>query len=146
MLSLTLMLGCQRPTPGPVPIKPIAVRLEVAEGTEGAISYYSEGSRETVWFGPAHYFDLAEVGPSSTASGGNAIFFLVTKKQELEFSDLTQFIKGNRMAIEVDGIIYCAPTVNERLPGAGIISGGLDGLSMDEYNRIMSYLTVAKAD
>jgi hypothetical protein len=146
MLSLALMLGCQRPNPDPVPIKPIAVRLQVAEGTEGAIAYYLEGMRTTIWFGPAHYFDLAKVGPSSSASGGTAIFFQVTKDQELEFSDLTQLIIGNDMAIEVDGIICSVATVNERLPGAGIISGGLDGLSMNEFNRIMSFLTVAKPE
>jgi hypothetical protein len=147
MLSLALMLGCQRPNPDPVPIKPIAVRLQVAEGTEGAISYYIEGMRETAWFGPAYYFDLAEVGPTFTSSGGYAIFFQVTEEQESDFSDLTELIIGNHMALEVDGIIYGAPVINARLPGACIISGEKpDGLSREEYNRIMSFLTIAKPE
>ncbi|HKB16244.1 MAG TPA: protein translocase subunit SecD, partial [Planctomycetota bacterium] len=56
------------------------------------------------------------------------------------FGEFTQTYKGRRMAIVLDGAVRSAPTIEEKLPGRGIIRGGMQGFSYEEMKELMTVL------
>lgn len=122
--------------------KPIVFRVEVPAGTAEAVPCDDlEGESGTVWFGPPHEFDLQHVEANLGARGGPVIAFEIVESQSEAFSDFTESIVNQRMAIEVDGRILSAPNVNGRLPGRGIIAGGQGGFTEHEVQTMLRAFT-----
>jgi hypothetical protein len=115
---------------------PLVLRVEVPEGTEGAVACdYLQEINGTIWFGKAHAFDLKYAGATIAAQGQPAVAVEIVSEQKDAFSDFTGSIVGQRMAIEIDGQIFAAPTVLDRLPGSAVITSGA-GFSEDEAKEL----------
>ncbi|MDI6759701.1 MAG: protein translocase subunit SecD [Candidatus Brocadiaceae bacterium] len=54
-----------------------------------------------------------------------------------KFSTLTERNIGRPMAIILDGVLYSAPTIRERIPGKGIIEGNF---TQDEVNNLIAVM------
>jgi hypothetical protein len=84
--------------------------------------------------------DLAEVGVSADNRGLPAVSFEMRDDRKVAFGDFTGSIIGHSLAIVVDGEIVTLATVEDRLPGAGIIHGGPEGFTMREAEDLISIL------
>lgn len=76
---------------------------------------------------PARRFstvDLLELEETADGLGYPALSGRVARPQE--FGDFTEALKDRKMAVLLDGEVLVAPVVNERLPGAFVISLGRD--------------------
>ena len=128
LLIFTFGSSCQQPGVDPeAPTESIsnfAVRMEVEPGTPGSMQYANPPeSAHGVWFGVPQTFQLSYAGMSVGSRGELFIAFEIVKQEKIAFSDLTEANIGNHMAIEIDGEVICAPIVNDRLPGVGVIDG-----------------------
>jgi len=123
---------------------PLVVRVEVPEGTEGAVScdYLTEVDG-TIWFGEPHAFDLKYAGATVGPQGKPAVAVEIVSDQRAAFSDFTSSIIGQRMAIEIEGTIYSAPTVMDRLPGSAVITSST-GFTQAEAGELVTRLRTGK--
>jgi len=120
---------------------PIVFRVEVEEGTEGAIPCdYLENSSGTIWFGPGHPYHLHDAGVAMGSTGVPAVSFEIVPGMKQPFLDFTESIVNKRMAIEIQGKIYGAPVVHSRLPGGVIIEGGVKGFTQEEAEELVQIL------
>jgi len=93
---------------------------------------------------PARRFteeDLAQAYESTDPSGGAAIGFELLGERKQDFGDFTEAYIDRLMAIEVDGVLVSLATINDRLPGQGIVMGRLD----PERVRVMALALSAGA-
>ncbi len=111
------------------PIPPF--RDEVALRDEAAL-----GKPEWVFGGD----DLKFTGATQDTNGAPAVLFEMKNEEAGPFGDFTQTYKGRRMAIVLDGAIRSAPVIEEKLPGRGIITGGMRGFSFEEMNELRTVL------
>lgn len=123
---------------------PLVVRVEVPEGTEGAIpcDYLLEVDG-TIWFGEAHAFDVKFAGARMGAQGRPVVSVELVSDQKEAFSDFTASIVGQRMALEFEGLIYSAPTVMDRLHGGAEISRSA-GFTPEEAQELVHKLRTGK--
>ena len=135
---LSLFCACQDAEPPNDSVGPLAVRVEVHEGTEGAIPF--EDGNGKVWFGPANHFNLSSVREVKGAMGEPVIAFSIAKDEAASFVELTKECVNHRMAIEVDGVIYCTPHIMSPLPGSGQISNGVSGFNAEEMANLLARL------
>lgn len=70
--------------------------------------------------------DLARAYESQDPSGNAAIGFELLPERKQDFGDFTEAHIDRLMAIEVDGAVVSIATINDRLPGQGIIMGRFD--------------------
>ncbi len=85
--------------------------------------------------------DLQYVGPGVDAkSGFPAVQFELAEHRKSAFGDFTEEFKGRYMAIILNGQVHSAPVIQNRLPGGGIITGGLDGFSPEEVKELVTVL------
>ena len=143
-LFLVALLGCQDPEVSGIDLQPLAVRLEVAEGTVGAISYKDEAGK--AWFGPPHHFGVDNAREEDGPRGERVILFQVVETEAEKFSRLTKECVDRRMAFAVEGVIYSAPYINEPLADVGIILHGEDGFDEEEMELLLHILNRQSSD
>ncbi|MGB0954034.1 MAG: SecDF P1 head subdomain-containing protein [Planctomycetota bacterium] len=146
LLLFTTLVGLALPACTSCPAEtcesaPIVFRMEVPEGTEGAVAGHDlEGAPGTHWFGEAHEFPLGYAGPTRSSKGAPAVAFEIVAHKQDDFADFTEQHKGKRMAIVIDGEIIAAPTIADRLPGSGILEGGAEGFTEERVEEIAHFL------
>ncbi len=113
----------------------IEFRTLVPEGDPEANAFQFEG--KTVYLGPAHSFE-ARGHVSRDDQGQPALGFEIIEAQKEAFSDLTETIVGQKLAVLVDGKVLTMPTLNSRLAGRGIIEGGGDGFTEEELLKLLA--------
>jgi preprotein translocase subunit SecD len=84
--------------------------------------------------------DLAELSLGKDDLGNPALSFGLAKERQGEFSDWTESLRGEGLAIVLDEEILVLATVRSRLPGAGLIAGGVDGFSIGEAHALLQLL------
>ncbi len=84
--------------------------------------------------------DLAYVGPGNDQYGNLAVRFEFKSHRATAFTAFTEEHTKRNMAIILEGELYNAPTINETLPGGGIITGGLDGFTREEMDELVTVL------
>lgn len=84
---------------------------------------------------------LDYAGPSMGNKGFPVVAFEFKTHRKTAFSDFTEEYKNRMMAIVLNGKVFSAPNINDRLPGGGVIEGGMGGFSQDE---VMSLVTVLR--
>jgi hypothetical protein len=132
LTSLAGMSCHQPPVVSVVPAGELTFRVECPAGTPGAVTETAYGM--TISFGPPQVFLLEYAGPSMDASGGSAIAFEIVEDQKARFTAMSESCLDLALAIYIDGTFISAPTVQDSLPGAGIISGGLPRWTTEECN------------
>ena len=120
----------------------LEVRAEVPQGTPGAI--WGRDHNEVLWFGEPAWFPLSEVAVGADEMGLPSVAFTVAEGQAGTFSDYSERHRGERVGIFVDGELLTAPTVQDRLPGSGVISGGADGWSEQRCAQIVAGMQAAR--
>jgi hypothetical protein len=70
--------------------------------------------------------DLRDVHESRDPSGFPAIGFELGSARKQDFGDFTEAHIDRALAIEVDGVLVSIATINDRLPGQGIVMGQFD--------------------
>lgn len=148
MISILALLLMALPACSNIPAaasegSPIVFRIEVPEGTEGAVVARGlHGTNDLAWFGDAQEFPLGYAGPTLSSTGSHAVAFEIVAHKQEAFAAFTEANIGKRMAIEIDGEILAAPTIASRLPGAGVMEGGAEGFSQERVEELVQYLRV----
>ncbi|HEX9794718.1 MAG TPA: protein translocase subunit SecD [Planctomycetota bacterium] len=84
---------------------------------------------------------LKSVGPSSdTRTGFPAVRFEFIEARKTDFANFTDEYKNRLMAIVLNNRVDSAPSINQRLPGEGIITGGMDGFAPEEVRELITVL------
>jgi SecD/SecF fusion protein len=81
--------------------------------------------------------DLATVHKSQDQVGLPAVYFELRPSKTGPFTDFTEKYKGQRMAILLNNEVATAPTINETLPGRGIISGSFTDAEVDSLVTVL---------
>jgi|MDSW01.2.fsa_nt_gb SecD/SecF fusion protein len=84
--------------------------------------------------------DLNYVGGSLDNKGMPAVAFEFSEYRKSAFGNFTENYKNRQMAIVLNGQVYSAPNINDRLDGAGIIEGGSQGFSVEEVRELTTVL------
>lgn len=137
LLFLLLAAACATDEVASAPI--VVFRFECAPDAAGA-SELAIPDEQPGFFAPAEDFAFSYVGPTMDRSGSPAIAFEIRQDQAERWSDLTERHAGSRLAILVDGRVLSAPFINERLPGGGILAGGVAGFTAAERNELLRRL------
>ncbi len=87
--------------------------------------------------------DISQTGFSQDSRGFPAVSFGLAKERQGDFSDWTQKILGQGLAIVLDEEILTLATVRSRLPGSGIIEGGTGGFSKGEVQALVRLLRLS---
>lgn len=121
----------------------LSFRPEVSADSQGAIAWHGPGDHQpAIWFGAERSFELSYVGLTQDSRGKVAIAFEVAMQDKLLFGDFTESLTDRHMAILVDGEIKSAPNVMSRLPGSGILTGGVDGFEKGEAQALVTALRI----
>ncbi|MCH2113027.1 MAG: protein translocase subunit SecD, partial [Planctomycetes bacterium] len=83
---------------------------------------------------------LDYVGPGMDEAGFPAVRFEFVEHRKAAFADFTQEFRSRRMAIVLNNELTQAPVINSRLPGGGIITGGMSGFSSEEMRELITVL------
>jgi SecD/SecF fusion protein len=83
---------------------------------------------------------LSRVFPSSDRAGFPAVGFEFESQWVQPFTEFTGEFKNRSMAIVLSNVVHSAPSINQVLPGGGIITGGLSGFSADEMLELITVL------
>jgi SecD/SecF fusion protein len=83
---------------------------------------------------------LSRVFPSSDRAGFPAVGFEFERHLVRPFTEFTDEFKTRSMAIVLSNVVHSAPTINQVLPGGGIITGGMNGFSADEMLELITVL------
>ena len=83
---------------------------------------------------------LQYVGPSVDQAGFPAVRFEFDEQYKAAFADFTEEYEGRQMAIVLNGKVNSAPVIQQRLPGGGIINGGVQGFSQEEMTELITVL------
>jgi len=84
--------------------------------------------------------DLKYVGPTLDNKGMPAVQFEFLPGRKSAFGDFTAQYKDRLMAIVLNNEVYSAPNINARLPGGGIIEGGMQGFTSEEVMELVTVL------
>ncbi len=114
-------------------------RSEVSADTEGATEFTHEG--QFFYLSESRFYEMT-VYKSRDALGLPAVGFTPLPEKRQEFGDYTEALKGQRMAVLINGTILTLPTVNGRLGNGGIIEGGRGGFSLEEVDDLISRMVV----
>ncbi len=83
---------------------------------------------------------LNYVGPGMDEAGFPAVRFEFQEHRKAAFADFTNEFRGRRMAIVLNNELHSAPNIQSRLPGGGIITGGMSGFSSEEMREMITVL------
>ncbi|HJM39680.1 MAG TPA: protein translocase subunit SecD, partial [Planctomycetota bacterium] len=83
---------------------------------------------------------LDYVGPGMDNAGFPAVTFEFQEHRKAAFADFTEDFQDRRMAIVLNNEVHSAPNIESRLPGGGIITGGMNGFSIDERRELLTVL------
>lgn len=85
--------------------------------------------------------DLNLVAPQKDKRGNNAVFFRFAGEKRTAFTDFTEKFTGRSMAIVLNELVNTSPTINDVLPGEGIIeSNKLGGFTPEETRNLITVL------
>lgn len=84
--------------------------------------------------------DIQVVFPSADRAARPAVGYELKNNRKTAYGDFTEEFKGRAMAIILSGEVYSAPEIEGRIPGQGIITGGLGGFSVDEVREFITVL------
>lgn len=84
--------------------------------------------------------DLKSVFQTQDELGFPAVGFEMSTSKREDFGDFTGAHEGERMAIVINGEIVTFPVIEARLPGHGIITGGISGFTNDEVQELITVL------
>ena len=84
--------------------------------------------------------DLSYAGPSIGNTGFPVVAFEFKKFRKTAFSDFTAEYKNRPMAIVLNNKVFTAPNIKDRLPGGGVIEGGLGGFSQSQVLGLVTVL------
>ncbi len=84
--------------------------------------------------------DLGYVGPTLDNKGLPAVAFEFLAGRKSAFGDFTGQYEDRLMAIVLNNQVFSAPNINDRLPGAGIIEGGMQGFTQEEVKELTTVL------
>lgn len=84
--------------------------------------------------------DLESVGISQDQMGYPAVSFEMTQEKRSAFGDFTEKHIRDGMAIVLNGEIATLATIQDKLPGQGIINGGSNGFTMKEVKDLVTVL------
>ncbi len=91
----------------------------------------------SVMLSEAKYYKVKVYG-SADHLGLPALGFTVADDQREDFGDFTESLKGQKLAVIVDGKIITLPEVLGRLGIGGILSGGRGGFTEEEVNELIA--------
>ncbi|MAW61651.1 MAG: hypothetical protein CMJ94_12590 [Planctomycetes bacterium] len=120
-----------RPTAAPQGLDAVPVR------NEGVIRNTSPDAPDSWDFTGA---DIEAVFPSQDRAARPAVGYKMKSARGTAYADFTENFKGRAMAIILSGEVYSAPEIEGRIPGQGIITGGLSGFSIDEVTEFITVL------
>jgi SecD/SecF fusion protein len=83
---------------------------------------------------------IEAVFPSADRAARPAVGYKMKSSRGTAYADFTEEFKGRAMAIILSGEVYSAPEIEGRIPGQGIITGGLGGFSVDEVSEFITVL------
>ncbi|MDP6850568.1 MAG: protein translocase subunit SecD [Planctomycetota bacterium] len=83
---------------------------------------------------------LDYVGPGMDDKGFPSVTFEFQEHRKAAFADFTEDFRDRRMAIVLNNEIHSAPNIMGRLPGGGIITGGMNGFSSEEMRELITVL------
>ncbi len=84
--------------------------------------------------------DLQTLGVTTDQAGLPAVSFDMAGPRKLDFGEFTGTNKDGLMGIVLNAEIVTLATINERLPGSGIINGGARGFKISEVNEMVTLL------
>ena len=84
--------------------------------------------------------DLRTVFQSVDSLGFPAVGFEMIAPKQNDFGDFTEDHKDKVMAIVISGEIASAPTIEDKLPGRGVINGGRGGFTSKEVQDLIQVL------
>ena len=88
--------------------------------------------------------DFASAKKTDDLMGRPAIAFEIREDRKKDFINFTRSHIARRLAIVVNGYIWCDPTIQGELPGSGIISGPQpNGFSKEEQIKLLTSLKYA---
>jgi preprotein translocase subunit SecD len=83
------------------------------------------------------------IQPSSqVAPGQSGVDIEFTPPGQVRFTNLTEQLVGQQLAIAVDNVVQSAPTINERIAGSAQISGGFDSTTASRLAAVLSVATL----
>jgi SecD/SecF fusion protein len=83
---------------------------------------------------------IEAVFPSADRAARPAVGYKMKSSRGTAYADFTEEFKGRAMAIILSGEVYSAPEIEGRIPGQGIITGGLGGFSVEEVTEFITVL------
>jgi SecD/SecF fusion protein len=83
---------------------------------------------------------IEAVFPSADRANRPAVGYKLKSSRGTAYADFTEEFKGRAMAIILSGEVYSAPEIEGRIPGQGIITGGLGGFSVEEVTEFITVL------
>jgi len=84
--------------------------------------------------------DLESVFPAQDKTGFPAVGFAMRVDRQGDFGSFTEKHIDEPMAIVISGEIATMPNINDRLPGSGVIEGGMGGFTSTEVNDLVTVL------
>lgn len=84
--------------------------------------------------------DLASVGFTTDDKGLPAVAFEIATEKKIAFGDFTEANIERGMAIVLNGEIATLATIQSKLPGGGLINGGVRGFTSKEVSDLISVL------
>ena len=120
-----------RPTAAPQGLDAVPVR------NEGVIRNTTPDDADSWDFTGA---DIEAVFPSQDRAARPAVGYKLKSARGTAYADFTEEFKGRAMAIILSGEVYSAPEIEGRIPGQGIITGGLSGFSIEEVTEFITVL------
>lgn len=83
---------------------------------------------------------IEAVFPSADRASRPAVGYKLKSSRGTAYADFTEEFKNRAMAIILSGEVYSAPEIEGRIPGQGIITGGLGGFSVEEMTEFITVL------
>lgn len=84
--------------------------------------------------------DLASASYASDDRGQPALGFELVPQRAPAFGDFTESIVNRGLAIVIDGEVVTLATVQARLPGSGLVNGGVRGFTLHEVRDLIALL------
>ena len=123
------------PTPSEVRV-PIEYKDPKTGKTIKALARYIPVSLEEVYF-TGEDLKAGKIRQTQDRYSMPAVSFELKESKKAEFTDFTARNKQRPFAIILNGKCRSAPIIQERLPGAGIITGGSKGFTGEEVRNLI---------
>jgi len=161
LFAVTVVVGalaCAKPEADPIgPVEadqiqqiayhPISFRLEVEEGTEGALAYeYPWGGR--IWLGPKHLFNLESVAvvrasTSDDREGVPMVSFRIAENEVQKFNDFTAAHVNGNIGIGIHEEIAWVGFLMDPLHGGGLIPSRKGEYTLEEAEAVAASLLIS---